>query len=247
VDVAPEIMADDDAYFVMEQGDYAYLTFDEPAPNPGHDRSYVVKAKGYYESPHVTLLAGEIPDALMEQFLADFNYAMRYHLERYRPPTMHCGILIYSLSDSNSLSGNLIHDNCGDGIHLYYADNNTIMDNEIYVNEYRGIYLYCSDGTEILCNDIYENGWDDTGIYISWDSWDTAINYNNIRDNEGHGVHNDNNGEDVDATNNWWGCSDGPSSFGCDTVSGNVSYWPWLTEECEELPSLRGTTASRRA
>jgi len=33
----------------------------------------------------------------------------------------------------------------------------------------------------------------------------------------------------VDATGNWWGCSGGPNHAGCSTVSGTVSYLPWLS------------------
>ena len=34
----------------------------------------------------------------------------------------------------------------------------------------------------------------------------------------------------VNATENWWGCPNGPGSNGCATVSGeNVLYTPWLT------------------
>jgi parallel beta-helix repeat protein len=35
----------------------------------------------------------------------------------------------------------------------------------------------------------------------------------------------------VDATENWWGCSRGPGSFGCSAVTGsNVIVQPWLTK-----------------
>jgi hypothetical protein len=33
----------------------------------------------------------------------------------------------------------------------------------------------------------------------------------------------------VEAQNNWWGCSTGPNTQGCDTTVGTVSYTPWLT------------------
>jgi hypothetical protein len=34
----------------------------------------------------------------------------------------------------------------------------------------------------------------------------------------------------VDATENWWGCPNGPTTVGCTTVKGNgVSFTPWLT------------------
>jgi parallel beta-helix repeat protein len=237
VDIAPSILTDDDVYFLMEQGDYAYLTFDEPAANPGYERSFVVEAKGYYESPHIAPLEGEIPEELAGQFLADFNYAMRYHLERYRP-SRHCGIYMDDLSDFNKIYGNRIHENYGDGIYLVYADNNRIIDNIIYDNEYTGIYIYYSNSNEIYCNDIYENGWDDTGIYLNSNSWSNIMSYNNIFDNDGDGVQNDNIGEQVDAANNWWGCTDGPGNAGCDSVSANVTYAPWKTEPCIACPFL---------
>jgi hypothetical protein len=36
-------------------------------------------------------------------------------------------------------------------------------------------------------------------------------------------------GGTVDATENWWGCSRGPTRAGCSTVSGSVEYTPWLS------------------
>ena len=246
--VTSEIMADDIDYLVMEQGDYAYLTFDEPATIPDRGRSYVVKAKGYYDAPAVSPLEGEKPEELMEQFLADFKYAMRYHLEKYRPGH-HCGIFIDSESDANMIRGNEIHENYGDygeGIYFLYADSNSIIDNEIWGNEDSGIHLDYSNNNEIHCNDIYENGQHDkkTGIHLSNDSWDNVINYNNIFDNDGDGVHNKNSSHWVDATNNWWGDPSGPGGSGPgsgDEVSDYVTYDDWLTEWCEECPLYEPT------
>lgn len=237
-DVVSEILADDSDYLVMEQGDYAYLTFDEPATIPDHGRSYVIKAKGYYDAPAVSPLEGEKPEELMKQFLADSQYAMRYHLEKYRPGH-HCGIFIDSESDANVIRSNEIHENYGDGIYSWFADNNSIIDNEIWGNEYSGIYLDYSNSNEIQCNDIYENSLRRTGIYLNNDSWDNVINFNNIFDNLDDGVHNDNSSHWVDATNNWWGDPSGPGGSGPgsgDEVSDYVTYDDWLTELCEECP-----------
>jgi len=165
VDIAPQILSDDDDYLVLEQGDYAHLSFNEVEANPGYDRSYVVKAKGYYDSP-VTPLEGEVPQERLEQFLADFRYAMRYFLERYHSPNGHCGIDLY-YSSANIILGNEIYDNEGDGISLYYSDNNRIMDNDVHGNYGswwyfyywggNGIYLEYSNNNRIIKNTVYDN------------------------------------------------------------------------------------------
>ena len=33
----------------------------------------------------------------------------------------------------------------------------------------------------------------------------------------------------VNASNNWWGCSQGPNTPGCSTVASNVLFTPWLS------------------
>ena len=41
-------------------------------------------------------------------------------------------------------------------------------------------------------------------------------------------------GRDIDAKNNWWGCSNGPNASGCDTIvdapASTTNYIPWLTK-----------------
>jgi parallel beta-helix repeat protein len=45
------------------------------------------------------------------------------------------------------------------------------------------------------------------------------------------GVQNLNAAGTVDATENWWGCSRGPTGHGCSSISGpNVIFTPWLTD-----------------
>ncbi len=56
------------------------------------------------------------------------------------------------------------------------------------------------------------------------------VNFNSIYGNTGYGVQNLSGGQ-LDATNNWWGASDGPSNTGKgsgDGVSPGVEYEPWL-------------------
>src|SRR5205814_7146595 len=52
--------------------------------------------------------------------------------------------------------------------------------------------------------------------------------FNRIVGDAGDGVNNAG-ADPVDATNNWWGCNEGPNATGCETVSGaNVVSAPWL-------------------
>ena len=44
-----------------------------------------------------------------------------------------------------------------------------------------------------------------------------------------------------DATNNWWGCNAGPGAAGCDTVSNNVTFNPWLTLSLSASPTSVAT------
>ncbi len=55
--------------------------------------------------------------------------------------------------------------------------------------------------------------------------------YNDIVNNTGYGVINDNENVNIDATYNWWGSVSGPGGVGSgtgDDVSENVVYHPWL-------------------
>ncbi|MBX3047721.1 MAG: right-handed parallel beta-helix repeat-containing protein [Anaerolineales bacterium] len=89
-----------------------------------------------------------------------------------------------------------------------------------------GVYVYGSvDGnTSVTVTNSSISG-HDYGILTNQS--DTIANYNNIIGN-GEGVYSDAVGS-VDATNNFWGCSTGPGTAGCDTVSGNVITSPFLT------------------
>jgi hypothetical protein len=42
----------------------------------------------------------------------------------------------------------------------------------------------------------------------------------------------------VDATENWWGCPQGPDKDGCTTVSGAVSFTPWLRHPILKISAL---------
>jgi parallel beta-helix repeat protein len=226
-DVAPEILANDDQYLVLEQGDYAYLSFDEIAATPIYDRSYIIKARGYYQG--LVAAEGEAQDELLRKLLTDYPYAARYFLERYDSYRGHCGIYLYR-SDDNTVSANKIADNSPDeGIHLYYSNSNQIVDNDIHNNEH-GIHLQYSNDNEIALNDILNNTGIDSGIHLESGCSGNIAHCNNIEGNGPYGVWNDPANPRLDATNNWWGSADGPSlSPGSgDRVNDNVDYEPWL-------------------
>jgi hypothetical protein len=42
----------------------------------------------------------------------------------------------------------------------------------------------------------------------------------------------------VDATENWWGCPQGPDKDGCTTVSGAVTFTPWLRHPIPKISAL---------
>jgi parallel beta-helix repeat protein len=227
-DVTPEILANDDQYLVLEQGDYAYLSFDELAANPSYDRSYIIKARGYYQG--LIAAEGEAQDELLEKLLTDYPYAARYFLESYDSYRGHCGIYL-GRSDDNTISANKIADNSPeDGIHLYYSNRNQVTHNDIHNNQH-GIYLYYANDNEIALNDILNNPGIDSGIHLESGCSGNIAHCNNIEGNGPYGVWNNPANPRLDATNNWWGCIEGPGAAGCDTVFGNVIYSPWLRNE----------------
>jgi len=71
---------------------------------------------------------------------------------------------------------------------------------------------------------------DNNGGICVYDDGNLTANFNNIAGNDLLGLYNSAM-EEVDATNNWWGDSSGPSGAGPgtgDEVSENVNYDPWL-------------------
>jgi len=239
-DVTGLLGADDQDYLVLEKGDYADLNFyyTEPVAD-GYERSYFVKANGYYVFPELTPLPKEEAQPSMQQFLADFNNAYQFYLTRYYPsPAAECGIDLY-YSSGNVVSGNEIYDNAYEGIYIGMSDTNRIIGNHIYEND-SGIWMECADNNEILCNNIRDNS-DWSGImvdyyadYMSCHSSGNTIHNNNIVGNMDYGIYNVSNKETVDATENWWGAIEGPSPNGSgDKVSGYVDYYPWLRTEVD--------------
>ncbi len=94
------------------------------------------------------------------------------------------------------------------------------------------------DNVEITEAQIMNNPY--TGVWFELDYGSSSaissyVNYNNILGNTNYGVLNSGDGL-LDATCNWWGDISGPNhgGFGSgtgDSVSANVKYCPWLTDE----------------
>ena len=80
------------------------------------------------------------------------------------------GIYLYSLSNYNVLTNNIVYNNSGDGVYLYKSTNNNITSNIVYNNSDSGIYVYSSNNV-LTNNTAYSN---DYGIYLR-----SAISNNN--------------------------------------------------------------------
>ena len=72
-----------------------------------------------------------------------------------------------------------------------------------------------------------------------------ALHYNVIAGNSTIGLTTNSVGQ-VDAINNWWGCSGGPGA-GCNGVSSNVDASPWLVDTLTVSPSLVAAGATTSA
>jgi parallel beta-helix repeat protein len=136
---------------------------------------------------------------------------------------------------------NMISDNTADfggGLGCYYVINpllritrNTITENTAD-SAGGGIWCYLASRPIIDSNTVSGNNGD--GIYIGYNS-SPLVTYNNIVDNFGLALVNDDADELIMAENNWWGDASGPyhpmtnpGGLG-DTVSDYVDYDPWMT------------------
>jgi len=129
-----------------------------------------------------------------------------------------------------TISGNDINNSGGNGIYQEGVYGTSITGNTLQNNGH-GIYLVDSHGNLILGNDILNNQDTISGVHLDSLATGNVIHFNNIAGNLPYGVYNENTGEVVDATNNWWGDASGPGGEGPgtgDEVSANVEYEPWL-------------------
>ena len=161
----------------------------------------------------------------------------------------------YKNSSSDKISGCNIYSN-NIGVYLLYTSNDTVSSCNVNSNKWYGIWLSSSSKTLIMDSSIYLNKGDGieldysynntvsycsiysnlkNGIY-SYFSFNNSIHHNNIYGNFEFGAYNYNNETRyvINATNNWWGSSDGPSGVAPgsgDKVTANVIFEPWLTKK----------------
>ncbi len=148
------------------------------------------------------------------------------------------GIHIFNSTNSTIFKNNVFK-NTNDGIYVDTSNNSTIYGNTISNNSYNGIYFNNSLNSTLYGNNILSNTLD--GIYLNNSS--ANINFNRIYGNGRYGLENQGNGT-VNATNNWWGSNNNPSS-NIYNNGGNVTSNPWLvlsiTNSCDYSNS-NGTT-----
>jgi hypothetical protein len=144
---------------------------------------------------------------------------------------------------NNLITGNRIIGNGLPGVAMHGHSGFEILNNNVITGNYisgngadtadaatpgpTGINVYSAGaitGTVISQNVIK----DEADDIVAHTSGAVAANQNNLNGG-GAGVANLGSGT-VNATNNWWGCSKGPNTPGCSSVSGlNVLVTPWLS------------------
>jgi len=134
----------------------------------------------------------------------------------------------------NTVSGNPV------GVYLHHSENVLFMDNTCYDNQ-KGLFLYGASNNEVFRNNFRNNG---QGIYVTGVSSYSMYNeahYNSIVNNTEWGINATNNdGNTINATNNWWGNESGPyhetknSNGTGDNVTDYVIFDPWLKNETKK-------------
>lgn len=88
----------------------------------------------------------------------------------------------------------------------------------------------------LITNSRFNNNYafHDGGFFYNNNGLGSSIAQSCISNNSSNSLANF--GPHIDAAENWWGGPDGPNQTGADTVSGNVTYDPWLSS-CPPLAS----------
>src|SRR3990167_6927925 len=107
-----------------------------------------------------------------------------------------------------------------------------------------GIYTLGSGAAPLIsCSALMNNNY---GVYATASSDPTVVDCR-ITGNTSYGVYSDISSITLDAENNWWGSSDGPSGVGSgsgDAVSNYVDFTPWRTAFDSCLETIVLSTAS---
>ena len=158
----------------------------------------------------------------------------------YYDPAVWCwGYVVWGASSDGAVLENNDLNGIPNGIVLSSAQGVVVINNEISVGNdgikmtYTGWVGDTPDNNIIIGNDILSNG--DEGILIpNPGAGSIGLNnqflFNNIVGNTTFGINNLSS-ITIDAENNWWGDTSGPSGAGPgsgDAVSANVDYDPWL-------------------
>ncbi len=134
------------------------------------------------------------------------------------------GIDLRRFTSSTLVSGNLIEGN-GYGIRLIYGvDKNTFRNNTIKFNKLGGVWIQ-ADAPQV-------GSGNDFGTSAESGS-------NCLEQNQSFGLRVDIASLNLPALGNFWGCSLGPGTSGCDNVSGSTIYMP-VQSSCQALVSVTG-------
>ncbi len=141
-----------------------------------------------------------------------------------------------------SIRYNVVHDTAQDGITVY-TSNTLVEGNEVYgsTSENGAIYTaFAVSNITIVDNNVHNNRlntgrWGDPGgimIGTAVNAGTVTVTNNSITGNSPNGLTNKAVAQ-LNAENNWWGCAAGPGNLGCDSVSTNVDFNPWLTQQAK--------------
>ncbi len=106
------------------------------------------------------------------------------------------------------------------------SDRATVQYNTATDNEEDGIRLVGLNGVLAEHNVVEGNA---VGVFATMGARNVVLQMNNIQDNDdGIGLNVTDN--QVDARENWWGCTGGPDHDDCNSVQGPSMYDPWRSE-----------------
>ncbi|NMG82902.1 MAG: hypothetical protein GIS02_01695, partial [Methanosarcinales archaeon] len=147
-------------------------------------------------------------------------------------------------SSNNTFTSNTANSNSDHGSFLWSSSNNTFTNNTANSNTKCGIYMDSSSNNSVSCNWVQNNTV--AGFYLINGSTDNIFENNNIIANGGLPYHQfyNNQSDDVNAANNWWGTDDQDSinvsiyDWQDNPSKGNVTYLPLLAGHapCAPIP-----------